>query len=982
MLAAAVDETSIGRLIYVDDTGSDAGSGAANSPLGTLARAVDIAVAPGGPLAQGIATKIVVRNGFYVDQPAAGVWTDQNDFPVWPGQSADTPLIIEGESDTNSVIFSGVRNDYRQLVFEGKNNLVLRNLTFENLVSNPFGTDNWGAIHLSANPDDINGDGRFGPNRGHDVLLDNIQVTGSDRPGAYLLHYDDVTIVDSTFDNNLNPVGLHFKFINDALVEDTSISANGTPGAELQDNNFGNGGFLFAANNTTLRRVRANDNFESSGLRMDFMAQNVTVQDSEFLSNRIYGLQFETSLGPVTIDNVKMNNNDRGGINIATTDDLTIRNSEIIGNDYAGVVVTEQIRDERNFSPPTFLWAQDPNYYVTNFKTPGGNVIGGIPSAWNTRTVIENTTIDAIDALGFIIASDYDKAGQWQNHYDQWVADEIVGSNNTLRAVRDDAFLISTSSGSPTTVDFATWQTTSGTDATSTFNEPVDDGSGDGNPGAGDQTTFGNDGNPWQISVGATTRIEAENFDSGGQGVSYRENSPPDFAGSGYRPDAPGVDVAASNIGWFENGEWLEYTIDVEQAGPHTLALRLARSGGGGGYNVSVVGGDSLTGDQVLGSTGGWGAYQVRQFDVNLSAGEQVLRMTRTDGSGLNFDYFELTPQAIDEPPVPPSDPPAVQTTFGNGGEAWPIGLFGSVRIEAENFDVGGQGVSYNETTPQDFAGSGRRPDAPGVDVSNTVVGWFDGGEWLEYTVDVSEAGLHRLRLNMARDGGGATYDVSLVDDSSAVVSLTGNQSYAGTGGWGNFESVDAEVMLPAGRQVIRFTNTANGGINLNWLELERVATPPVTDPPVSDPPIGPVELSNASFEQAFAQWGVEGNVAVGSWAGTSDGNLAVALGSGNRANDGVVQRNFSTTAGARYRVTFDYRVDGRSDRTQSLRASATAGAVLGGVTASGSGGSGYQSWSFEFEATGATTTLRFEDVSGVTNAIDGWLDNVRVQVI
>src|SRR4029450_2535661 len=64
------------------------------------------------------------------------------------------------------------------------------------------------------------------------------------------------------------------------------------------------------------------------------------------------------------------------------------------------------------------------------------------------------------------------------------------------------------------------------------------------NTTGGARGTFGNNGSPWAIAASGTTRIQAENFDTGGQGVAYSDS---DAANSGgqYRP-SEGVDVAAA----------------------------------------------------------------------------------------------------------------------------------------------------------------------------------------------------------------------------------------------------------------------------------------------------------------------------------------------------------------------------------------------------------------------------------------------------
>jgi len=66
-------------------------------------------------------------------------------------------------------------------------------------------------------------------------------------------------------------------------------------------------------------------------------------------------------------------------------------------------------------------------------------------------------------------------------------------------------------------------------------------------------------------------------------------------------------------------------------------------------------------------------------------------------------------------------------------------------RIEAEDFDVGGQGVAYHDLTLEN-EGDKYRPDAVAIEPTTDLeggynVGWTEAGEWLAYTVDVASTG-------------------------------------------------------------------------------------------------------------------------------------------------------------------------------------------------------------------------------------------------
>lgn len=77
--------------------------------------------------------------------------------------------------------------------------------------------------------------------------------------------------------------------------------------------------------------------------------------------------------------------------------------------------------------------------------------------------------------------------------------------------------------------------------------------------------------------------------------------------------------------------------------------------------------------------------------------------------------------------------------------------------VEAEHFDVGGEGLTYHDSDAVNTAGGYRRGD--GVDLQNRDGGGYQlsdvvAGEWLEYTVNVQSAGTYTVTAHVASLGG------------------------------------------------------------------------------------------------------------------------------------------------------------------------------------------------------------------------------------
>ena len=139
--------------------------------------------------------------------------------------------------------------------------------------------------------------------------------------------------------------------------------------------------------------------------------------------------------------------------------------------------------------------------------------------------------------------------------------------------------------------------------------------------------------------------VEAENFDEGFNGQSYFDVDPGNN-GAAYRfSDA---DVLASDgsgffVGWIREGEWLEYTVNVLEAGTYNLTTRVASLNTGGSFRLEQDGVD-LTGDIQVPITGDWQAWTTVDATLELEAGEQIIRFANrsVDPQGFNLDYFSF----------------------------------------------------------------------------------------------------------------------------------------------------------------------------------------------------------------------------------------------------------------------------------------------------------------------------------------------------
>ena len=147
--------------------------------------------------------------------------------------------------------------------------------------------------------------------------------------------------------------------------------------------------------------------------------------------------------------------------------------------------------------------------------------------------------------------------------------------------------------------------------------------------------------------------------------------------------------------------------------------------------------------------------------------------------------------------------------------------------IQAEDFDYGGEGVSYHDDGVTNQGGEYR---VGAVDLGYTsdtgggfAVGYTQGGEWLEYSIDVPEDGTYRIETRVANPASGARFYYEI-----GGTNVGGSVTVPATGGWHSFATVSSdEIELEAGEQVLRLVMDAaatNGAVaNFNWLRFVAV---------------------------------------------------------------------------------------------------------------------------------------------------------------
>jgi len=129
--------------------------------------------------------------------------------------------------------------------------------------------------------------------------------------------------------------------------------------------------------------------------------------------------------------------------------------------------------------------------------------------------------------------------------------------------------------------------------------------------------------------------------------------------------------------------------------------------------------------------------------------------------------------------------------------------------VQFENFDVGGQGISFNEGTGTNQGGSTYRTEPVDLETKGGggyKLGYSTAGEWLEYTVDVTENAIYDLDVNNASEWAGGAFTLSIDG-----VDVSSNLTFSPSGGWTTWQITSfTNITLTKGQHVLRVTITAD----------------------------------------------------------------------------------------------------------------------------------------------------------------------------
>jgi len=237
------------------------------------------------------------------------------------------------------------------------------------------------------------------------------------------------------------------------------------------------------------------------------------------------------------------------------------------------------------------------------------------------------------------------------------------------------------------------------------------------------------------------------------------------------------------NIGFLDNGDYLDYFINVAQAGTYEVNFRTAAESEMGQVELQLIdeNGNARTLENLtFPATGGWQTWASTAASVALPAGQLQLRVVIKQPL-FNINWFEFTFS---------SAPPAIQYLPVPG------------KIEAEDYETQ-VGIELENTTD---TGGGQN------------IGFLDPDDYLDYFINVAQAGMYQVDFRTAALSEIGEIELQLIDGNGNATALK-NLTFPATGGWQTWTNTTASVSLPAGELQLRILIIA-APFNINWFEF------------------------------------------------------------------------------------------------------------------------------------------------------------------
>ena len=427
---------------------------------------------------------------------------------------------------------------------------------------------------------------------------------------------------------------------------------------------------------------------------------------------------------------------------------------------------------------------------------------------------------------------------------------------------------------------------------------------------------------PYKSNNTAST-IFAVDYDYGRAGYAYNDSIDANYHlntnkytawnnAYNYRNDGVDIDVcddATTNgycVGWVENGDWTQYTIQSAEAMTYNVLLRYASASKTAKVYIEING-KRASKTFALAPSGSWSTWRTGAItNVIVPAGTVKVKLVFEQG-GANINYFQFkNPKTIDNTAFEMLSAETakwadiITLKFNKSVDSLTGNPF-SITINGSSATVVSTSVNAVDNTKVDvkiaepilyanplkisyvtadcMSGTQSLSNFQNADVVNlilphkTIPGKMEaedfsvnngfsfetctdtgGGtntsyaavdKYLDYCAWVENSGTYKIDFRISVNA--ASAQIAVLKDVNGAMIPARSVSFSNTGGWQNWQTQSATVSLTAGKNIVRLLSRTNG-FNLNWIQFEQLT--PVESPKIQQIALYPNPARGSFFLQ------------------------------------------------------------------------------------------------------------------------------------
>jgi hypothetical protein len=319
----------------------------------------------------------------------------------------------------------------------GKNNFVMRNLTFQHAASH-------GGYHFNTAAFETGG--WIQPKDTHDWVIENCHFSNNNGAGLHFTNMNNADVRNVRIENN-GRVGITAAEVRKARFAGVEVLNNNWRAQPSGNDGHGGGGFTFSGEDVTFTDCKFNGNW-GFGFREDVFGSRIVHERCQFNNNR-EGIFYEISWGPILFKDCQINNNERRGLFVLNVRDITVDNTELKDNGVAlsfysmagrtTPLALEAFNDEAGIGIPIQM--------PENFVIKNSRITGSSP---------EHKLVERLQNVGSL------------ELYQLFLREEYTGENNRFyNPATKEVFDLSPTWAPQVWSDFAAWQKASGEKPTS-----------------------------------------------------------------------------------------------------------------------------------------------------------------------------------------------------------------------------------------------------------------------------------------------------------------------------------------------------------------------------------------------------------------------------------------------------------------------------------------------------------------------------------